>query len=274
MMHAKGWTRRCADRRSIATAGAVARLEFCKTIPSTMYMLRALLLPPLFFLVAESFGQAALLVLIFGDKAATENFHFSIDAGMNVSMLPGVNGSSTAHGVYFGLGTYVRINDRWAFTPEFKPVSPRGANGFDRAFVDTVGATGTSSTALRTRYIDVPLQLHRSLGDRFYVRAGPQFSFLTKAELATSGELVGGDAFTVTQDVKDRLEPFDVSIPVDVGFRFAKPRGYKGVDLRIRYTHGLMEVFKENPGGIASRNGTFQFFVSLPFVNVEPKPGS
>ena len=238
-----------------------------------MFLLRALLILPFCILMAEAHGQAALLVLIFGDKAATENFHFSIDAGVNVSMLPGVNGSSAAHGVYFGLGTYVRINDHWAFTPEFKPLSPRGSNGFDRAFVDTVGASASSVTALRTRYIDVPLQFHRSLGERFYVRVGPQFSFLTRAEFATTGELAGGDAFTVTQDVKERLQPIDVSIPVDVGFRLAKPRGYKGVDLRVRYCHGLRDVFKENAAGWSSCNGTFQFFVSLPFVNVDTEPG-
>ena len=34
-------------------------------------------------------GQAALLVLIIGEKAATENFHFSMKLGMNYSMIHG-----------------------------------------------------------------------------------------------------------------------------------------------------------------------------------------
>jgi hypothetical protein len=230
----------------------------------------------IFFVTLGQFahGQAALLVLIFGDKAASENFHFSIDAGVNLSTMPGVSGSSMAAGAYFGLGTYIKLNDKWAFTPEFKPLSPRGANGFAKLFEDNTGAVGSSATRLKLSYIDVPLQFRRRISERFYVRAGPQISFLTGGELATTGELVGGSDFTVTENIKDQLEPIDISVPIDLGIVFAKPRGYKGLDIRVRYCHGFTEVFKENATGLSSTNSTFQFFLSLPFVNVEPKPGS
>lgn len=214
-------------------------------------------------------GQAALLVLIFGDKAATENFHFTLDAGLNLSSMPGVSGTSAAHGFYFGLGTYVKLNDKWAFTPEFKPLSPRGGKGFEKAFIDTTGAVGSYETQLELNYIDIPLQLHRRLSDRFYVRAGPQISYLTSAKLATTGALVGGDDFTVTKDIKDDVERIELALPVDLGVVFTKPRGFKGIDLRVRYCLGLTEVFKSNAAGISSTNSTFQFFLSFPFVNVE-----
>jgi hypothetical protein len=225
----------------------------------------------LFFVLSTSLaqGQAALLVLIFGEKAATENFHFTLDAGLNLSSMPGVNGTSAATGFYFGLGTYIRLNDNWAFTPEFKPVSPRGGKGFENAFVDTTGVVGSYSTRLQLGYIDVPLQFHRRITDRFYLRAGPQVSFLTSAKLSTTGDLVGGDAFTVTQEIEEEIMPVEVALPVDIGLVFSKPRGYKGIDLRVRYCLGLTEVFKENAAGISSTNSTFQFFLSFPFVNVE-----
>jgi hypothetical protein len=214
-------------------------------------------------------GQAALLVLIFGDKAATENFHFTLDAGLNLSSTPGVAGTTPATGFYFGLGTYVRLNDNWAFTPEFKPVSPRGAKGFEKAFPDPTGALGSYSTQLQLSYIDVPLQLHRRLTDRFYLRAGPQVSFLNKATLSTTGDLVGGDAFTVTEDIEDRVMPWELALPIDIGVVFSKPRGFKGIDLRMRYCLGLTEVFDAKATDISSTNSTFQFFLSFPFVNVE-----
>jgi hypothetical protein len=215
-------------------------------------------------------GQAALLVLIFGDKAASENFHFTLDAGLNLSSMPGVNGTTSANGFYFGLGTYIKLNDNWAFTPEFKPLSPRGGKGFENAFVDSTGVVGSYETRLQLGYIDVPLQLHRRLSDRFYVRAGPQISFLTSAKLATTGDLVVGDEFTVTQDIQDQVESIEFAVPVDLGVVFQKPRGLKGIDLRLRYCMGLTEVFKENAAGISSTNSTVQFFLSFPFVNVEP----
>ncbi|MBL8003439.1 MAG: PorT family protein [Flavobacteriales bacterium] len=223
-------------------------------------------------LVQESRGQAALLVLIFGDKAATENFHFTLDAGINLSRMPGVSGTTSAYGFNFGLGTYIKLNEDWAFTPEFKPLSPKGGNGFERAFVDTSGTVGSYATRLELNYIDVPLQLHRGISERFYVRAGPQVSFLTSGKLATTGDLVGGDDFTVTKDIQDELQPIELSVPVDLGVVFTKPRGFKGIDLRVRYCFGLTEVFADNSLGISSTNSTFQFFLSFPFVNVDPAP--
>lgn len=223
-------------------------------------------------LVQKACGQAALLVLIFGDKAATENFHFTLDAGLNLSRMPGVSGTSGAYGFNFGLGTYIKLSEDWAFTPEFKPLSPKGGDGFERAFIDTTGAVGSYTTRLQLNYIDVPLQLHRRISERFYVRAGPQVSFLTSGKLATTGDLVGGDEFTVTQDIEEDLEPIELSVPVDLGVVFTKPRGFKGIDLRVRYCLGLTEVFKDNALGISSANSTFQFFLSFPFVNVEPEP--
>jgi hypothetical protein len=232
-------------------------------IPSLLFALCATLF------VQTAQGQAALLVLIFGDKAATENFHFTLDAGANLSSMPGVSGTTSATGFYFGLGTYVKLNDKWAFTPEFKPLSPRGGQGFEKAFADTSGTVGSYATQLELNYIDIPLQFHRRLSDRFYVRAGPQFSYLTSAKLATTGDLVGGDEFTVTEDIKDDVERIELALPVDLGVVFSKPRGFKGIDLRLRYCLGLTEVFKDNAAGISSTNSTFQFFLSFPFVNVE-----
>ncbi len=214
-------------------------------------------------------AQAALLVLLFGDKAATENFHFTLDAGLNLSSMPGVSGTTPATGFYFGLGTFIKLNDNWAFTPEFKPVSPRGGKGFENAFVDTTGAVGSYATQLKLNYIDIPLQFHRQVSERFYLRAGPQVSFLTSGKLATTGDLVGGDAFTVTKDIQDDLMPVELALPIDLGLVFSKPRGYKGIDLRLRYCLGLTEVFEANTAGISSTNSTVQFFLSFPFVNVE-----
>ena len=92
---------------------------------------------------------------------------------------------------------------------------------------------------------------------------------VTSAKLATTGDLVGGDAFTVTKEIREEIRPVEVALPIDLGLVFSKPRGNKGIDLRVRYCIGLTEVFKENAAGISSTNSTFQFFLSFPFVNVE-----
>ena len=45
-------------------------------------------------------SQAALFVLIFGDKVASEKFHLSLDAGVNISQMPGLNNGEVAPGVF------------------------------------------------------------------------------------------------------------------------------------------------------------------------------
>ena len=72
-------------------------------------------------------AQAALLILIFGDKVATENFHLSIDFGWNLSALPGLTQGKSNNGLTYGLGAFVKLNHKWSITPEFKALSPRGA---------------------------------------------------------------------------------------------------------------------------------------------------
>ena len=231
-------------------------------------MLRTLLLAlSLSVLVPHMQGQAALLVLIFGDKAATENFHFTLDLGVNVATLPGLSTGSAVVNPYFGLGTYIKINDNWAFVPEFKPLSPRGADGV-RSLVDSVNNPAISDADVKYKfsYIDIPMQIQRNLGPKFYVRAGPQVSFLTGASIEAKGGLISGQEFTTSEDIKGDLSPIDVAFPIDVGYRIVKARGFKGIDVRARYCPGFIEVFEDSP--LSSNNNMFQFFLSFPFVNV------
>lgn len=242
----------------------------------TLFNFRTLcLLAGLSLFLPRSNGQAALLVLIFGDKAATENFHFTLDLGANVATLPGLSTGSAAIYPYFGLGTYIKLSDKWAFVPEFKPLSPRGADGV-RALVDSVNnpLIANGDAKYKFSYIDIPMQFQRNLGKKFYVRAGPQFSYLTGASIEGSGGLNSGQQFTTNQDIKGDLNSIDLSFPIDVGFRIVKARGFKGIDIRARYCPGFLEVFADDvPEN--STNSMFQFFLSFPFVNVAadaPKP--
>jgi len=74
------------------------------------------------FTVTVSYGQAGLLVLILGDKVATENLFLSIDGALNISSLPGLDENKLIVGVNYGLGVHIRINDKWTLKPEFKPL--------------------------------------------------------------------------------------------------------------------------------------------------------
>ncbi len=212
-------------------------------------------------------AQAALLALIFGDKVASEKFHLSVDAGANIASLPGISGQQSIAGFYFGLGTFIKLNDQWTLTPEFKPLSPRGARN-----VPAIKDYGTVLThagyEVRLNYIDVPLLMQYSPTAHWFVSAGPQISFLTNAKQLTTGKLNDGSSVDVAENMNDHFNSIYFSIPIEAGYRLSTAREGKGINLKVRYNIGLSEVIAKSDYG-SSMGSTFQVFMSFPFVNVE-----
>ena len=131
----------------------------------------------MFLLLSTSMvkGQAALLVLIFGDKAATENFHFSLKLGMNYAIIHGIEDGDYATSLNFGLVNNIRLSDRLSLVPEFIPLAPRqmknvpvvttGNPDLDDLLVEV------ESADRRLNYIDIPVLLKVKLNDRFSASA-------------------------------------------------------------------------------------------------------
>jgi hypothetical protein len=216
-------------------------------------------------------AQAALLVLIFGDKIATENFHTSIDLGLNFSNLAVTDGTKFKVGPYFGLGTFIKINDKWALTPEFKPLSKRGARDAKPFIVYTDLVSPKNMVILN--YIDVPVLIQYKITPKIMLSTGPQFSFLTSANQQTEGTMDNNGTsqdVTVTQDFQDSFNSISYSIPIEIGYIL--PEMVKGheIDLKLRYCIGLNNVVKDAAYG-SSNLSYFQFFISLPFVKKEPE---
>ena len=72
-------------------------------------------------------GQAALLVLLFGEKVASENFYFSLKAVTNYSTTSNIDHAKYNWGYNFGLGMNIKLNDKLLITPDFMPLSNKGA---------------------------------------------------------------------------------------------------------------------------------------------------
>jgi hypothetical protein len=209
-------------------------------------------------------AQAALLVLIFGDRIATEKFHTSIDAGLNFSAMNGLDPSKMRHGLYFGLGTFLKLNDKWAFTPEFKPLSQRGV----RQTNPIVEYSGMEEPVygILMNYIDVPLLVQYKLTRMLFVSAGPQISFLTSAKQDANGTvMVSGEEIEVIENRKDDFNPLYFSIPLEIGFSLPEVIPGQGIDLKIRYNIGLNEVIKNEDYGSSTLN-TWQVILSFPFI--------
>ena len=130
------------------------------------------------FTLSASYGQAGLLVLIFGDKVASENFYLSIDGALNISTLPGLDEYSANLGVNYGLGVHIRLSDKWFLKPEFKPLSRKGATKVN-PITSVSGDFTIDETKIKMNYLDFPILLQYNITPKLFVSAGPQISFVT-----------------------------------------------------------------------------------------------
>jgi hypothetical protein len=212
-----------------------------------------------------SYGQAALLVLILGDKVATENFHLSIDGALNLSSLQNPGLGKNSLGVNFGLGTHLKLGERWFLETDFKPLSQKGARSVN-PIVSIPSGIETTNINLKLNYIDVPILLQFKIGSELFFAAGPQFSFLTSATQNSEGLLSGSD-ISVKQNIKSFFNKTDYSIATELRYSLSIQRkGTKvDVDTFARYSYGLTEIFKESSDGSA-RTSNFQFGLSFPFI--------
>lgn len=214
-------------------------------------------------------GQAALLVLIFGEKAATENFHFSMKLGINYSIIHGYEEGKNGISLNFGVVNNIRLNDKFTLLAEFLPVATRSVRNFP---VVTTGNLSldellieVESTDRKLKYIDIPVLLKMKLSDRFSISAGPQFSLLTNAVDIYRSSPVSGAVLTTELDIKSALRKVDAGAVIDLMYILVPPRGGKGINLFARYAKGFVGLVKDDSGPRYT-SSMIQIGATFPFV--------
>ena len=89
---------------------------------------------------------------------------------------------------------------------------------------------------LQSHYIDIPLLLKADLGG-LQVFAGPQVSYLAKADLRTTAGVLGFNVLNRKMDATEQLNRWDAGITGGLGYQFAN-----GVNIRASYDHGLSKA--------------------------------
>ncbi|MCK4991495.1 MAG: PorT family protein [Bacteroidales bacterium] len=214
-------------------------------------------------------GQAALLVLIFGDKVASEHFYFSLKVGASYSMISNVEEGKNRPAANFGLINNIKLTDRLFLTPEFLPLAPRGVKDVPALTTGDPNLdellVNVSSTDRKLSYIDVPVLLRYHLTERLRISAGPQISFLTGAKDIYNSEPINGAVLTTEIEIKENLAPIDLGGVIDISYMFSKPIAGKGMILYLRYNLGFIDMVKENTGD-PRRNSAIQFGAAFPFI--------
>ncbi|RLD92053.1 MAG: hypothetical protein DRJ29_12805 [Bacteroidetes bacterium] len=214
-------------------------------------------------------GQAALLVLIFGEKAATENFFFSLKAGVNYSMITNVEEGNNRAGFNFGLVNNIKLTEKFFLLPEFIALSPRGVKDIPTLSTgipeldDLLG--NPEFTDRKLNYIDIPLLIKYHITDRWSVSAGPQVSFLVSAVDIYRSTPIEGITLKTELDIEEAFKTVDLAAVIDLTFVVSEPVNGKGFNLFARYGRGFIDILKENDGD-PFHNSTFQFGATFPFV--------
>ena len=209
-------------------------------------------------------AQAMYIVLIFGDKIATDNFHLTIDGGLNITGMPGLDHSDRLLGLYYGMGTFIKMNDKWAFMPEFKPLSQRGARNVQP--LTMYPSIADPKYKFRLNYIDFPFLFQHKISSRIYVSAGPQISLLVGGKQITEGTSVEtGTNVKISEDIMDSFNKLYYSIPLEFGYILPNIIPGKNIEFKARYVIGLNEAIADKSYG-SSKYSMIQVMLSLPFV--------
>lgn len=214
-------------------------------------------------------AQAAILVLLFGNKVASENFYFSLKAGLNIANLPGTEDTKTMLGFNFGLLATIKLSDTFSLVPEFAPFSLKGVKDIPLrptgdASLDAL-LQNSPSTRRILNYLDMPVVAKFHVNKQLSLGVGPYVSYLLSARDVFKSKVFDEEDLRFKDDIKSEIQSWDYGMVFEVSYNLLDVRGGKGLVIHARYLWGLADIFKDNPGD-PIRNSVFQILVSVPFI--------
>lgn len=103
--------------------------------------------------------------------------------------------------------------------------------------VKGIGFLGASAKAkLQSQYIDMPVVLKVNVGG-LQLFAGPQFSYLMKANLNTTASLLGFNLLNSNMDATTQFNRWDAAVTGGIGYKFTN-----GINIIASYDYGLSKL--------------------------------
>ena len=197
----------------------------------------------------------------FGVRAGLSSAKMSGDAANNLNdLLDFTNGGVTtnSHTGFFG-GGYVNIPLTGQLSVE--PALYYTQKGYElRGELNVKGLDFLGANAkakLTSSYIDLPILLKGNFSG-FQVFAGPQISYLAKADLRTTAGLLGFNLLNKTMDATEQFNRWDAGITGGVGYQFAN-----GLNISAAYDHGLSRADKNQ--NMEAYNRSFKVGLGISF---------
>lgn len=166
---------------------------------------------------------------------------FGVKGGVNISSVSNLYESTTKSRVGFNAGIFanVSVSEKFKIQPEVL-YSQKGL----------VYPSGKEEYG----YLSVPVMFQYNLIEKFYLEAGPEFSFLLSAkdkqnEYSNSSYYYSAGVY----DVKDEYRTFDFGLGFGIGYDIVKNFG-----INARYITSLTNLYKESDPGDVAKNSAFQ----------------
>jgi len=197
-------------------------------------------------------GQA-ILVLLFGDKFASENFQGGIKVDLAWSTLVGLSDAERLRSFAVGGFLELRLSPRFSFQPEFTFKSPAGARGLPftptgNGRVDSAFAGATDVSVARTLgYVTIPLLAKATFGP-VRIGVGPQIGYVVKAFDHYTGTVSRENDLTYDVSLWPRVNRWDAGVNVLVELALSPKRGLQSLRVRASWYRAFGNALADAPG--------------------------
>lgn len=176
----------------------------------------------------------------FGVRAGATSSSLKGDAVNSLqNLLDYTNGgiSTTNHtGFFGGVNASIPVSELVSFEPGIY-YAQKGYEMKGELNVKGIEFLGANAKAkLSSHYVDLPLLLKLNFNG-LQLFAGPQVSYLAKADLRTTAGALGFNVLDKTMDATDQFNRWDAGVTGGIGYKF--PNGF---NISASYDHGLSKV--------------------------------
>jgi hypothetical protein len=182
---------------------------------------------------------------------------FGMKAGLNIANAnasgDGAPSSKSLIGLNAGLFMEIKLNSKFSIQPEAL-YSQQGIQFDQNVFFE--GNLYNTSNKIKLSYINIPLMVKYYADKNFYIEAGPQLGFLTKAEFE-----IKVDGQTGTENIKDSYKSTDIGINFGIGYDISNK-----IVVSSRYNRGLANALVTTTGDNSKFvNSVFSFSIGYKF---------
>ena len=187
-----------------------------------------------------SFAQITSTTPTFGVRAGLISSGIRGDASNNLdNLLSFANGAiTTSNHTGFFAGGYanVPVTDMVSLEPGIF-YAEKGYDLNGSLNIKGVGFLGANAKAkLQSTYIDIPVLLKVNISG-FQIFAGPQFSYLMKANLNTTAGLLGFNLLNSNMDATQQFNRWDAAVTGGIGYKLGS-----GINISASYDYGLSKL--------------------------------